>query len=346
MSTASATTNSSSVTKNQTDHAVNSSQKYMAAGSTSSTTTTVTMSQLKTAASSVKSFVASNNRLPNYVTISGKQISMPQFLVLLSNGIITLNSGKTTSITLKSVNLCTGPTQSVKSGTLAKSEYVKLASNLLTFVNTNGRLPNYVSSSLGKIRYETLVYAYSKIIVFHTSNNRLPNTVAVSSWSGSSSGSTDTIPDSVKVYLAATANAQSTSSTIISLAKSITSGCTSTYAKASAIFNWVKNYLTYSFYYNTRKGGALTALSAKTANCCDHSHLVVALARAAGIPARYQHGYCHFSDGWFGHVWAQLYVGGKWYSADAINDNNSLGVITNWNTNTYTLYGTYAALPF
>ncbi|MCE5213726.1 MAG: transglutaminase family protein, partial [Methanobacterium sp.] len=86
--------------------------------------------------------------------------------------------------------------------------------------------------------------------------------------------------------------------------------------------------------------------SSGTANCCDTTNLLVALTRAAGIPARYEHGECTFSDGVFGHVWAQVYVNGNWYRADAISDRNSFGVINNWDTSNWTLIGIYAELPF
>jgi transglutaminase-like putative cysteine protease len=132
----------------------------------------------------------------------------------------------------------------------------------------------------------------------------------------------------------------------VALSKSIISsaGATTTYAKAVAIFNWVRDNIGYSFYYNT-KYGAVGTLKAKTGNCVDTTHLLIALERAAGIPARYVHGYCKFSSGsWYGHVWAEIYVGGKWYSADAISYRNSFGVIKNWNTATATIYGRYASL--
>jgi transglutaminase-like putative cysteine protease len=74
---------------------------------------------------------------------------------------------------------------------------------------------------------------------------------------------------------------------------------------------------------------------------------LIALSRAAGIPARYVNGVCQFNSGtWYGHVWAQLYVNGKWYNADAISLNNQFGVINNWNTNSWTLKGIYSELPF
>jgi hypothetical protein len=337
MSSAMATNNTTNTTQNTSEIAAGSTSTAQAAGST--TTVTVTISQLNQSASNVKNFIDTNKRLPNYVTIAGQRISTPQFLQLLSQGIVNLNTGSTSPITLKNVNTATTPSQTVKSGTLTKTEYVKLATSLNTFINTNGRLPNYLTSSLGKIRYESLIYSFSKVLIFYGNNNRLPNTVTIAPWS-SSSGTGD-----MSQYLQATEDAPSTSSTIKSLANSITTGLTSTYDKAEAIFNWVRDNLTYSYYYNTKKG-ALGALSSRTANCCDHSHLVVALARAAGIPARYQHGTCKFGDGWFGHVWAQLYVDGSWYYADAISDYNSFGAINNWDLNSYTLKGTYAELPF
>ncbi|MEN6593259.1 MAG: transglutaminase domain-containing protein [Methanobacterium sp.] len=313
------------------------------AGSTS----TFSDSQIKDAAERVKNFIEKNDRLPNYVTIGSRQISMSQYLQLVNQETLNLY-GSSGSLTLKSISGPANPTESVKSGNILKSEYLKLARNILNFMNSNGRAPNYAYSSLGTIRYESLVYMFSRVVAFYGDNSRLPNYVSVKSWTSQTGGTTpgDTTTDpALQKYLVATANAQSTSSTIKNLAASITLGKTTTYAKAQAIFNWVRDHVSYSFYYNTQKG-ALGAYSSRSANCCDMAHLVVALARAANIPARYQHGTCTFSSGTFGHVWAQLYVSGKWYYADAVSSRNSFGTINNWNLNTYTLHGTYAALPF
>ena len=153
------------------------------------------------------------------------------------------------------------------------------------------------------------------------------------------------IPAELEKYLQATKNCQVNDPRIIALAKSITKDATTTYDKAEAIFNWVRDNLSYSFYYNT-KYGAVNTLLKKEGNCVDHSHLLIALARAAGIPAKYEHGTCTFTSGTYGHVWAQLWVDGKWYNADAISYRNTFGVINNWNTNTVVKKGTYIELPF
>ncbi|MGZ7108741.1 MAG: transglutaminase-like domain-containing protein, partial [Methanobacterium sp.] len=157
---------------------------------------------------------------------------------------------------------------------------------------------------------------------------------------------TSTIPANLLPYLASTANCQVSNAQIQALAASITSGKTSANDKSVAIFNWVRDNMGYSFYYNTQYG-AVGTLNAGTGNCVDTAHLLIALERAAGIPAKYEYLYAQFSSGnWYGHVIAQVYVNGVWYNADASSNNNDFGSITNWNTGTATYYGTYASLPF
>ncbi len=329
-------TNSSSITPN----------KNLASGSPSTTSvsqTTFTLSQVNNASARVKSFVDTNKRLPNYVTISNQEVTMPQFLELVTEDLINTNAGSKTSVTMGSVNIPPNPSESFTSGDINKTEYLKIANSILAFINSDGRAPNYVTTSLGTMNYQSLIYDYSKIMNFYLTNNKLPNYVSVTPGVIQST-TTTSVPVSLEPYLQPGTYAQSTNPTIEALSASITKGLTTPYAKAVAIFNWVKNNISYSFYYGT-KYGALGTLTSKTANCVDHSDLVVALARAAGIPARYQEGYCDFSDGWYDHVWAQLYVNGEWYYADTISTANSLGVITNWNLNTYILEGTYIQFP-
>jgi len=325
-----------------------------AAGSATTTKVTTeksfTSSQINDAAVRVKNFITNNNRLPSYVTINSVNVSMAQFLKLIVQNVININNGTITSVKLTTVGnpSTTKATESVKYGSLTKSEYVTKAKDIYNYIAKNGYASSTATTSLGKMNFYNQVYTYSKILKFYDENGRLPLTATVRTISGSSSsseGSGSTSSSSLAKYLTATTNAQSTSTTIKNLAASITAGKTTTYAKAQAIFNWVRDHISYSFYYNSKKG-ALGTLSSRSANCCDTSHLVVALSRAAGIPARYQHGTCKFSSGTYGHVWAQMYVDGKWYYADAISDSNTFGTIKNWNLNSYTLHGTYASLPF
>jgi len=150
----------------------------------------------------------------------------------------------------------------------------------------------------------------------------------------------------LKQCLKPTIHAQSNSATIKALAKKITKGATSKYAKAVKIFDWVRDHIAYSFYYNT-KYGAVKTLKKMKGNCVDTSHLLVALSRAAGIPTRYVHVKAKFPDGtYYGHVFAQVYVGGKWYNVDASSSKNGFGDIEKWDQGTAKIKGVYASLPF
>ncbi|MEL7670050.1 transglutaminase domain-containing protein [Methanobacterium sp.] len=345
-------TSTNSTSKNSTVSKTNTNNIQAAAGETK-VSKNFTVSQITDAAARVKAYIETNHKLPNYVTIGTTQVEMPEFLKLLTAGLLQINNGTTTSITLKDINSAAKPSESVKSGNITKTGYLDLAKRVNTFIDANGALPNYATSSLGKLNYQSLIYTFSKIMAFYKTNERLPSYVTVKPWStvGSSStstsGSTSTsVPASLQQYLKATKNCQVTNSQIQALAKSITSGKSSTYDKAVAIFNWVRDNLGYSFYYNT-KYGAVGTLSKKTGNCVDTAHLLIALERAAGIPARYEHVKAKFTSGnWYGHVIAQVYVNGKWYNADATSSKNTFGVIKNWNTATATYYGTYASLSF
>ncbi|NYB52226.1 MAG: hypothetical protein HVN35_06690 [Methanobacteriaceae archaeon] len=313
--------------------------------------TTFTIAQIIDAAGRVKAFIENNKALPNYVTIGSLQVTMPQFLRLLTTSTLQVYSGISTPVVLKSASAASNPSEEMTSGNLDKNGYIDLANRIKSFMDTNGVAPNYGSTALGKIRYESLIYLYSRVMAFYGTEHYLPNYAVMKPWSsitGSSSTTNTvdpTIPSSLQVYLQATSNCQVNDPRIIALAQSITSGATSSYDKATRIFNWVRDNLEYSYYYDSQKG-AVNALLSRSANCCDHSHLIVALSRAVGLPARYVHGVCTFSSGTYGHVWAQIYANGQWYNADATSYRNELGVIRNWNTNSWTYKGTYAELPF
>ncbi|MEE0935481.1 MAG: transglutaminase domain-containing protein [Methanobrevibacter sp.] len=132
---------------------------------------------------------------------------------------------------------------------------------------------------------------------------------------------------------------------IKALVKSLTEGLTNEIDKAKALFNYVRDSIWYDYYYNSHKG-AVGTLKAGYANCVDQAHLLIAMYRTAGFNARYVHGTCKFSDGWYGHVWTQVLIGNTWVVGDPIGYDNSLGKIKNWNNNNYRLHNRYVSLPF
>ncbi|MDI6882208.1 MAG: pseudomurein-binding repeat-containing protein [Methanothermobacter sp.] len=325
---------------NPTNSSANSTTGLIGEGGEDSSGTggnsSISISGVLSAAKNLKSFIESNKRLPAYVTVSNQNLTVAQFFELMLKVIVQLNSGQTSPLTPRTVTEAPNPSGSA-TGQITKSEYIQVINKVLDFIKAYGRAPNYATANIGSISYPNMVYATSRILAFYSDNQRLPNYVTITDFSGQNS--------ELNQYLAATANCQVNDPSIQALAAKLTAGLTSAWDKAKAVFNWVRDNISYSFYYNTRYG-AVGTLKYRTANCCDHAHLVVALARAAGIPARYKHGICTFSSGTYGHVWAQIYINGVWYNADPTSTRNSLGVINNWNTATATIRGVYASLPF
>ena len=155
------------------------------------------------------------------------------------------------------------------------------------------------------------------------------------------------ISEALKKYLTSTKNCQVKNKAIQDLAKTLTSSLKSDYEKGKKLFNWVRDNIQYKKYRNTRRG-AVKTLQTKKGNCVDQSHLLIALSRASGIPARYvKGGNCKFTSGYVaGHIWTQMYINNKWVVADTTSSRNTLGKIRNWNTKSYTLYGEFSSINF
>jgi hypothetical protein len=319
----------------------------------------------------------------NLTNISNSATSLDNVNVNISSSNYTAANAKSTSNT-NSKNVTANSKNPINS-TMAAGAPVLVngltvaqlkdgVSRVQTFYDKNGRLPNYVSfgtrqisiatfqkniatqslkiytTKINGLTYTQLKDGVSRVQAFYDKNGRLPNYVSFGTRQISIATFKQNIATQGLTIKTTTANSvaktKPDTSSVAALAKSLIAGSTSTYNSAVSIFNWVRDNISYSFYYNTKYGAAGT-LKYMTGNCCDTSNLLVALARAAGIPARYKSGNCQFSSGnWYGHVWTDLYVNGKWYPADAISYSNSFGVIKNWNTANFQLKGTYNTLPF
>lgn len=332
------------------------------------------IADITTAATNVKSYVLSNQKLPNTVTVANTKLTMAQFSYLMSKAIKNINASNNGYISLVSGISSGNSTGKTMSVTVYKAQYLDLAKRVATYIESNKVPPAYAvaysssGSSYGNAEYKLYSFAFSKILAFYKTNSYLPTYCTFdSSDVGVYSAVTNVTNNSVikanssqfktglnekntvsnlSAYLVGTGSSTITSS-IQTLANKLTSGLNSTATKALAIYNYVRDQISYSYYANTRYGAAGT-LSQGTGNCVDQANLVVALCRASGIHARYSHAQgCTFSSGLVtGHVWAQILVDGTWYSADATSVRNSLGNIVNWNTKSFNTLKQYAAVPF
>lgn len=86
---------------------------------------------------------------------------------------------------------------------------------------------------------------------------------------------------------------------------------------ALALVDWVQQSLEYSAAATEPRGGALATFAERRGVCRDYAHLLVALARAAEIPARCVAVYAPGVDPPDFHAVAELWLGGAWRLVDA-----------------------------
>lgn len=114
-------------------------------------------------------------------------------------------------------------------------------------------------------------------------------------------------------YLTATTYIQSDDKAILARAGKITLALTNDHDKATAIFDWV--------YKNVRKEmtislpSALDVLNTMTGDCNEHTYLFVALARAAGLPAKIKIGLAFHENAFYYHAWPAVYTD-RWSETD------------------------------
>ncbi len=99
------------------------------------------------------------------------------------------------------------------------------------------------------------------------------------------------------------------------LARKIVKGSQSVEEAAGRLMMWV--YKNLDKKYTPMFANALDVLELREGDCGEHAVLMVALARAAGIPAREQVGIVHAAEiGGFGfHAWTEIWAG-RWISLD------------------------------
>ena len=103
--------------------------------------------------------------------------------------------------------------------------------------------------------------------------------------------------------------------------------------RVQAILDYVHTHIKFDYQRADRTRSAYGAFLEQTGVCRDYAHLFIAFCRAMNIPARYCTGYL----GDIGNTpvpgpmdfsaWAEVYLGGHWYTADARNNPPRIGRI-------------------
>ena len=123
-----------------------------------------------------------------------------------------------------------------------------------------------------------------------------------------------------------------TNETFRALAEKLTRGKTNDMARARVLYDYVIDKVRYARYgFGWGRGDAVYACDARSGNCSDFHAYFIALAREAGIPARFAIGAAIPSerneggiDGY--HCWAEFFADGKWVPVDVSEANKNLSL--------------------
>ena len=143
---------------------------------------TASIAQITTTAAIVKTYIEKNKKLPSNVTINGVKLGMPRFFHLLLNCLSKVSKGYIGPIEIKVFRLPLYSSETLISGNMIKNDYLSLGKNIQNFMDVNGAAPRYMDIKLGKIRYESLIYMYSRILNYYGVNKVLPSKILVKPW--------------------------------------------------------------------------------------------------------------------------------------------------------------------
>ncbi len=120
----------------------------------------------------------------------------------------------------------------------------------------------------------------------------------------------------VRQWLQPTLYVQSDHPNIVAKAEEIVGGETDSFTIARKLCNWVNANMRSAF--SARLSNAVEVLDHLEGDCTEHSVLFIALARAAGLPAREVAGLVYVDGvqrGFYFHQWAKVWIG-RWIDVD------------------------------
>ena len=88
-------------------------------------------------------------------------------------------------------------------------------------------------------------------------------------------------------------------------------------AKIARMRDWIESRFTYVAGTSTSETGALDSFVERRGVCRDYAHVMIALARAAHIPARMASAYALGVEPQDFHAVAEIYLAGDWHPVDA-----------------------------
>lgn len=102
---------------------------------------------------------------------------------------------------------------------------------------------------------------------------------------------------------------------IAGLAKKLSEGKTDAVVVVKDIMRWASENVRTEFIAETLSGPEI--LKSRRGKCSEFAVLFASLSRSAGIPTKISLGDLYAGGKWMGHMWNEVYIGGRWIAVDA-----------------------------
>jgi hypothetical protein len=126
--------------------------------------------------------------------------------------------------------------------------------------------------------------------------------------------STDAQREDMAQFLKSTVYIQADAPKIREKAAELIDGETNSWKAAKKLCRWVNENVS-DKNLEVGFGSALQTLESRAGDCTEHTVLLIALARAVGVPARVCAGIVYVGDAFYYHFWPEVYVG-EWVSME------------------------------
>ncbi|MCF0053059.1 transglutaminase family protein [Dyadobacter sp. LJ53] len=128
------------------------------------------------------------------------------------------------------------------------------------------------------------------------------------------------LPDEVMHYILPSRYCESDLHEINMLVMNIAGNLTPGYEQVEAIRTWIHQNVKYQYGVTDSSTTALDVARNRIGVCRDFTHLAIALCRNLCIPARMTVGYLDRLKVMDLHAWFDVYIGGEWYTFDAVQE--------------------------
>ncbi len=134
------------------------------------------------------------------------------------------------------------------------------------------------------------------------------------------------LPDEVLTYLLPSRYCEA--ERFFEMASGMVVGVKPGYDQVSTMVEWIRKEVKFNSACIYDHMSATDVNQRREGVCRDLAHLGIALCRALCIPARMVVGYLHGLEPMDLHAWFEAYVGGRWYTFDATQDEPKGGRVT------------------